>query len=91
MKTLNSYINEQHNGSKFADEVKYSNADFNKWMKHITDNKLTDDIVVSEEEDLTLIYLLDGKTKKLKHIATYNKKSEVLSCDDIKLFGNEIK
>lgn len=90
MKDIVSKINEykEDNGS-FGYEVKYSKSDWEKWKK-----ETKEDIFIGNYDDnpnLELIYIPNHKDKTMKHIATYNKKTEILWCDDIKLFGNEEK
>ena len=93
MKKLNQYINEYKNepggGSSFENEVKYSNSDWEKWKK-----ETKEDIFVGNydnDTNLELAYIPNHKDKTMVHIATYNKKKEILWCDDIHLFVNEIK
>ena len=35
-----------------------------------------------------LVYKSNNSKKMMEHIASYNKKTQTLYCDDIKLFGN---
>ena len=88
MKDIVSKINEykEDNGS-FANEVKYSKSDWEKWKK-----ETKEDILIGNYDDnpnLELAYIPNHKDKTMKHIATYNTKTHVLWCDDIKLFGHE--
>ena len=88
MKDIVSKINEykEDNGS-FANEVKYSNSDWEKWKK-----ETKEDVMVGNydaEPEIELVYIPDHKNRTMEHIGTYNKKKEVLFCDDIKLFGHE--
>lgn len=95
MKSLISYVNENEDfiDPSFKEKVKYSNDDFEKWQKEIhNDNILGKKIFISpyEDESLMLVYLRKDDSNIISHIATYNKKTEVLYCDDIKIFGNEV-
>lgn len=72
----------------FKEKVKYSLSDWNKWKKETKEDVFFGNY--ETEPDLEVIYIPDHKNKTLKHIATYNKKTNVLFCDDIKLFGHEI-
>lgn len=88
-------INEMNDGIAytFKNKIKYSNSDWEQWKKMWKDNKFDKDILVGElndEPDLELVYKQDHKEKVIRHIATYNKKKEILMCDDINLFGNEV-
>ena len=91
MKDINTYINEYKNepggGSSFENKVKYSKSDWEKWKK-----ETKEDIFVGnydDDPDLELAYIPNHKEKTMKHIATYNIKTGILWCDDIKLFGHE--
>lgn len=92
MKTLQEFISEANNhfsGSSFSQEAKYSKADWEKWKK-----ATKDDVFIGNYEsdpDLEVVYISDHGNKMMKHIATYNTKTQVLWCDDIHFFGNEIK
>ena len=90
MKKLNQYINEyKEDHGSFGYEVKYSNSDWEKWKK-----ETKEDIFIGNYDDnpnLELAYIPNHKDKTMVHIATYNKKKEILWCDDIHLFGNKIK
>ena len=95
MKTLNQYINEMNDNIaySFKEKIKYSKSDWEKWIKMWKDNKFGKDYFVGElndEPDLILVYKQDDKEKLIRHIATYNIKKQILCCDDINLFGNEI-
>ena len=88
MKDIVSKINEykEDNGS-FGYELEYSKSDWEKWKK-----KIKEDILIGNYDDnpnLELAYIPNHKDKTMQHIATYNKKTEVLWCDHIKLFGHE--
>lgn len=94
MRNIKQFINEMNDGIaySFKEKVKYSNADWDKWIKMWKDNKFGNDILVGElndEPNLELVYKQDHKEKVIRHIATYNTKTQVLCCDDIKLFGHE--
>lgn len=78
MKHLKDLLIESFGGSSFKEEVKYKKSDFEQWCK-AADKKFD---VEDLGDDLRGIYL-NGK-----HIATYNVKSQMLMCDDTKLFGN---
>lgn len=88
MKNLVNYINEQQ-GSSFKEEVKYTKADWEKWKKNRPDEIYvgTDDA----HKGLEVVYIVNHKTKTVDHIASYNPKTQVLFCDDTKLFGHEVK
>lgn len=86
MKDLNQFIKESV-GNAFKHEVKYSSIDWKKFKKDT--NK---EVFIGNYEDdpnIELAYMQNRYTKTLKHIGTYNKKTHVLYCDDIHLFGNE--
>ena len=85
---LVSFINE-HQGSLFKEEVKYTKADWEKWKKTRPDEIYvgTDD----DYKDLELVYIVNHNTRTVDHIASYNPKTQVLFCDDIKMFGHEVK
>lgn len=88
MKAINRYINEQQ-GSRFKEEVRYTTSDWEKWKKN-----RPDDVYVSymkDEPGLELVYIPDGKNKTMRHIATYHTTRQVLFCDDITLFGHEVR
>lgn len=78
MKTLKEFLTESMGGSAFKEEVKYKKSDFEQWCKAAGKKFDVEDL----GDDLMGIYL-NGK-----HIATYNVKSQILMCDDTKLFGN---
>ena len=93
MKNIDEFINESgnaghvKNGSSFSNEVKYSKSDWEKWKK-----ETKEDILIGNYDDnpnLELAYIPNHKDKTMQHIATYNKKTGILWCDDIKLFGHE--
>ena len=97
MRQIIDYINEvtrneniqETSGNTFKEQVKYSKSDWEKYKK--TCEK---DVWFGNYEnnpDLELVYIPNHKDKIMDHIATYNKKKEVLWCDDIKIFGHEIK
>lgn len=89
MKNLITYINESNkNDSSFSEEVKYSKADWEKWKKETNEDVFIGNY--ENEPNLELVYMPNHKDKTMNHIATYNKSSEILFCDDIKLFGNEV-
>ena len=85
MKDLVSKLNEA-SGSSFSDQVKYSKTDWEKWK-----NESKEDVFIGNyenEPDLELVYVPNHKDKMMDHIATYNKKTGILFCNDIKLFGH---
>lgn len=85
MKDIVSKINES--SSSFSEQVKYSKSDWEKWKK-----ETKEDIFIGNYENdpnLEIIYIPNHKEKIMDHIATYNKKTGVLFCNDIKLFGHE--
>ena len=94
MKNLMNYINEQVNtpgfpGSTFKEEVQYTNADWEKWKKN-----RPNEIYVGTDaayEGLEVVYMVNHKTKTVDHIASYDPQKQVLFCDDITLFGHEVK
>ena len=69
-----------HDCAKYLnkEEVKYKNIDFEKWSKEAGKDFEIEDL----GDNLVGVYL-NGK-----HIATYNTKTQILMCDDTKLFGN---
>ena len=85
MKDIVSKIHEA--GSSFSEEVKYSKSDWEKWKKETKEEVYVGNY--TNEPDLELVYIPNDKNKTMNHIATYNKKTGVLFCDDIKLFGHE--
>ena len=85
MKDIVSKINES--GSSFSEQVKYSKSDWEKWK-----NETKEDVLIGNyenEPNLELVYIPNHKEKTMDHIGTYNKQSQILFCDDIKLFGHE--
>ncbi|WP_296864593.1 hypothetical protein [uncultured Methanobrevibacter sp.] len=78
------FVNENLRDSSFKETVKYTKSDFENWKKEIKNNK---DIVIDHNsvEKIWLIYIND------KHVGTYNEKTQILMCDDIKLFGNVVE
>lgn len=78
MKDLKELLMESFGGSAFKEEVRYKKSDFEQWLKVAGKKFDVEDL----GDDLRGIYL-NGK-----HIATYNVKSQILMCDDTKLFGN---
>lgn len=78
MKGLIEFLLESFGGSSFKEEVKYKNADFEKWRK-----EAGKDFEIEDLGDNLMGVYLNGK-----HIATYNTKTQILMCDDTKLFGN---
>ena len=88
MKQINEYLRHESTGSSFEHEVKYSKADWEKWKKETKEDVLVGNY--ESEPTLELVYIPNHKNKTMEHIATYNKKTEQLFCDDIKLFGHEV-
>ena len=88
MKDIVTKINEyKEDRGSFEYEVKYSKSDWEKWKK-----ETKEDILIGNYDDnpnLELVYIPNHKEKTMKHIATYNIKTSILWCDDIKLFGHE--
>ena len=88
MKDIQRFINEYNEDrGSFGYEVKYSKSDWEKWKK-----ETKEDILIGNYDDnpnLELAYIPNHKDKTMQHIATYNTKTGILWCDDIKLFGNE--
>lgn len=80
MKNLKEFLFESFRGSSFKEEVKYKNVDFEKWSKEAVKRK---DFEIEDLGDNLVGVYLNGK-----HIATYNTKTQILMCDDTKLFGN---
>ena len=78
MKALKELLIESLGGSSFKEEVRYKKSDFEQWLK-VADKRFE---VEDLGDNLKGIYL-NGN-----HIATYNVKSQILMCDDTKLFGN---
>ena len=85
---LNESIHNESKGSAFENEVKYSKSDWEKWKKDSIKDLFVGNY--ENEPDLELVYIPNHKTRMMDHIATYNKKTETLFCDDINLFGNEV-
>ena len=86
---VNENLNESQK-SVFADEVKFSKEDFEKWSKEAKDL-----YIFAEQDNLILIYKkLEKPIEKtlcridVEHIATYNFKTQTLFTDDTALFGN---
>lgn len=93
MRQINEYINHKEGGSSFENEVKYSKSDWEKWLKLVNKEEFGKDLMVGNyesEPELILVYKANHDKKMMDHIATYNTKKEILWCDDINLFGNEI-
>lgn len=78
MKHLKDVLMESLGGSSFKEEVRYKKSDFEAW-RNAADKRF-------EIEDLGNSLL--GVYLNNKHIATYNTKTQILMCDDTKLFGN---
>lgn len=78
MKQLKDLLIESLGGSSFKEVVRYKKSDFEQWYKVAGKRFDVEDL----GDGLRGIYL-NGK-----HIATYNVKSQILMCDDTKLFGN---
>ena len=99
MKSFKDYISEssyevdtKFKGAAFKNEFKYLRSDWDKWLDSvISSGKFTKHVMIDNDpdNDCTLIYLVNGK--KLTHIATYVPKTQVLYCDDMHLFGHEVK
>ena len=88
MKDIVSKINEyKEDRGSFGYEVKYSKSDWEKWKKETKEDVFIGNY--ENEPDLELVYIPNHKDKMMDHIATYNKKTGVLFCNDIKLFGHE--
>lgn len=93
MKQINEYINHKEGGSSFENEVKYSKSDWEKWLKLVDKEEYGKDLMIGNYEsqpELTLVYRANHDKKMMDHIATYDIKKEVLWCDDINIFGNEV-
>ena len=92
MKDIISKINESgnaghvKNGSSFSEEVNYSKSDWEKWKKETKEDVLIGNY--ESEPNLELVYIPNHKEKTMNHIATYNTKTGILFCDDIKIFGH---
>lgn len=84
IKKFDEFICESFPGSNFREEVKFPKAEFEKWKKEAKDNNNIETNYDSHEK-LWLVYM-DGK-----HIGTYNDRTQILWCDDIKMFGNLIE
>ena len=80
MKSLKEYLLESKKGSSFEEEVKFSSKDFEAWKKEAGNKVELDEI----DDDNVCIYI--GR----KHIGTYNKKTQVLTTDDVSMFGKYI-
>ena len=85
MKQINEYL---QGGNTFKNEVRYSKSDWEKWKKATTKDVLVGNY--EDDKDLELVYIPDHNDKKIEHIGTYNKKKEILWCDDIAFFGHEV-
>ena len=93
MRQINEYINYKEGGSSFENEVKYSKSDWEKWLKLVDKEEYGKDLMIGNYEsqpELTLVYRVNHDKKMMDHIATYDTKKEVLWCDDINIFGNEV-
>lgn len=84
IKKFDEFVCESFPGSNFREEVKFPKAEFEKWKKETKDNNNIETDYDSHEK-LWLVYM-DGK-----HIGTYNDRTQILWCDDIKMFGNLIE
>lgn len=97
MKDLQRYILESSKDVEtkskgaFKDKFKYSQSDWQKWLDNIYSGKFTKHVMIGNDPDNSaiLIYFVDGE--KMTHVATYIPKTQVLYCDDMHLFGNEVK
>lgn len=78
MKALKELLIESLGGSSFKEEVRYNKSDFEQWCKVAGERFDVEDL----GDNLRGVYL-NGV-----HIATYNIKTQILMCDDTKLFGN---
>ena len=78
MKHLKELLMESLRGSSFKEEVRYKKSDFEQWCKVAGKRFEIEDL----GDGLMGVYLNN------KHIATYNTKTQILMCDDTKLFGN---
>lgn len=78
MKDLKELLIESLGGSSFKEKVRYKKSDFEQWRK-AADKKFE---VENLGDNLLGVYLNNV------HIATYNIKTQILMCDDTKLFGN---
>lgn len=85
MKELVQFMKES-SGPQFHYEVKYTLSDWNKWKKNRPDEIYVG--TYEDDSDLELVYMPDHRAKTMKHIATYNTKTQVLFCDDTTLFGH---
>ena len=107
MKQINEYISQSQNYTqktspylgKFKHEVKYSKADWDKWVKLVEKEKWGNDILIGSYDsapELSVVYRAEhnkkimGQKGFMDHIASYNSDKEILYCDDIKLFGHEV-
>lgn len=78
IKNFNEFVNENKNGAQFKHSAKYSNEDFESWLKVAKKDKL---IEIIKDGDISVIFLSD------KHIATYVHKHEIIMGDDLDIFG----
>ena len=78
MRTLKELLIESLGGSSFKEEVRYKKSDFEQWRKVAGKQFDVEDL----GDNLLGVYLNNV------HIATYNIKTQILMCDDTKLFGN---
>lgn len=91
MKQIIDFINES-NGSSF-EAYRYENTEWNKWLELVKKEDFGKDILIGNydsDPNLMLVYKANHSKKTMEHIASYNKKTQTLYCDDIKLFGNEV-
>jgi len=82
-----THIESESSGKAFKEQVKYSKSDWEKWKK-----ETKEDVMVGNydaEPEIELVYIPNHKERTMQHIGTYNKKKQILYCDDIKLFGHE--
>ena len=91
MKQINEYINQSVNefsGNAFSEKVKYTKSDWDKWKKETKEDVLVGNY--ESDPDLEVVYVPNHKDKMMEHIGKYNKKTQTLYCDDIKIFGHEV-
>ena len=75
----------------FKNKFKYLQSDWHKWADNLYSGKFMKRVMIGNDPDNggILIYFMDGE--KMTHVATYIPKTQVLYCDDIHLFDNDVK
>lgn len=76
-------------GSQFKNEIKYSITSWDEWKQNRAENVYVGGY--DNEPDIEVVYVVNDENKTLEHIATYNKKEQVLFCDDVDMFNIALK